>query len=196
MPSNNRGATLKRVERVGKLWDRSLVRAVFTTVSVIVLIAGFVVYVSSRDGVKLASSPAPALAPTPNQTALYGKPITVPPQAVTTARKFIQTAVLRTDVAAAWTLVTPKVRGGLTRAQWNTGTIPVVPYPREKFGGAKFKIDRSRQRDILFEVLLSSHKLGVAPIDDFLELVPRGGRWLVQHFAPRGVNPPVPAAQP
>ena len=196
MPSNNRGGTLNSVERVGKLWDRSLVRAVFTTVSVIVLVAGLVVYASSRNGVKLASSPTPALAPPPNETALYGKRITVPPQAVATARKFIQTAVLRTDVAAAWPLVTPKVRAGLTRAQWNTGTIPVVPYPSEKFGGAKFKIDRSRQRDILIEVLLSSHKLGVAPIDDFLELVPRGGRWLVQDFSPRGVNPPVPAAQP
>jgi len=196
MPSNNRDATLTGVERVGKLWDRSLVRAVFTTISVIVLIAGFVVYVSSRNGVKLADSPGSPLASTPSQTALYGKPIAVPPKAVATARKFIQTAVLRTDVAAAWPLVTPKVRGGLTRAQWNTGTIPVVPYPSEKFGGAKFKIDRSRQRDILIEVLLSSHKLGVAPIDDFIELVPRGGRWLVQDFVPRGVNPPVPAAQP
>ena len=119
-----------------------------------------------------------------------------PPKAVRTAQKFIQTAVLRKDVAASWALVTPKERAGFTRAQWATGNIPVVPFPREKFGSAKFKIDRSRQRDILLEVLLTSKKLGVAPVDDFVEMVPSGNHWLVTYFAPRGVNPPVPAAQP
>jgi hypothetical protein len=184
------------VERVGQLWDRSLVRVVFTTVSVIVLLAGLVVYISSRDGVRAATTPGSALAATPSAAKLYGPEIKLPKQALATAQRFIQTAVLRADVAAAWKLTTAHVRGGLTRAQWDTGAIPVVPYPRQKFGGAKFKIDRSRQRDILLEVLLTSHKLGVAPIDQFIELVPRGGRWLVQDFSPRGVNPPVPAAQP
>jgi hypothetical protein len=184
------------VERVGQLWDRSLVRTVFATVAGIVLVAGLVVFINSRNGVRVADVPGSALAPAQNATALYGKPIKMPPEAFATARRFVQTAVLRNDVAAAWNIVTPKVRGGLTHAQWDTGTIPVVPYPRERFGGAKFKVDRARQRDILLEVLLSSHKLGVPPTDDFLEMVPRGGRWLVSYFAPRGQNPPVPAAQP
>jgi hypothetical protein len=184
------------VERVGQLWDRSLVRVVFTTVSVIVLLAGLVVYISSRDGAGVPSSPGSAIAATPSAAKLYGPEIKLPKQALATAQRFIQTAVLRADVAAAWPLTTANVRGGLTRAQWDTGAIPVVPYPRQKFGGAKFKIDRSRQRDILLEVLLTSHKLGVAPIDQFVELVPRHGRWLVQDFTPRGVNPPLPAAQP
>lgn len=178
------------------MWDRSLVRAVFTTVSVIVLVAGLVVFVSSRDGARVADVPGSALAQTKTPEQLYGPEIAIPKSALRIAQKFIQTAVLRNDVGAAWALVTPHVRGGLTRAQWNTGDIPVVPYPREKFAGAKFKIDRHRQRDILLEVLLTSHKLGVAPIDDFLELVPSSHGWLVQNFTPRGVNPPVPAAQP
>ena len=178
------------------MWDRSLVRAVFTTLSVIVLIAGLVVYVSSRDGAKIAAGNGPAVAPAKSAEQLYGPEIAMPKSALRTAQKFIQTAVLRNDVGAAWALVTPHVRGGLTRAQWNTGNIPVVPYPQEKFGGAKFKIDRHRERDILLEVLLTSHKPGVAPIDDFLELVPSSHGWLVQNFTPRGVNPPIPAAQP
>ena len=189
-------ATLSRVERVGQLWDRSLIRAVFTTVSVIVLIAGLVVFISSRNGAKVATVPGSALAPTKSAEQLYGPKIKMPESALHTAQRFIQTAVLRNDVAAAWALVTPHVRAGLTRSQWNTGDIPVVPYPSEKFGGAKFKIDRARERDILLEVLLTSHKLGVAPIDDFIELVPSGKGWLVQTFTPRGVNPPIPAAQP
>lgn len=196
MPSNS-DATLKRVERVGQLWDRALVRAVLSTVSVIVLVAGVIVYASSRNPVKVADVPGSALAAQPNAAKLYGPRIALPKQALDTAKRFINAAVLRKDVGAAWAISTPKVHGGLTHARWDTGNIPVVPYPRAKFGGARFKTDRSRQRDILLEVLLSSHKLGVQPVDFFMELVPAGnGKWVVQNYAPRGVNPPIPAAQP
>jgi hypothetical protein len=178
------------------MWDRSLVRAVFSTIAVIVLVTGLVLFVESRHSATVAGATGgPAVQPT-SQTALYGQPITMPPSAVRAAQKFIQTAVLRRDVAASWTLTTPKERAGFSRARWDTGDIPVVPFPSEKFSGAKFKIDRSRQRSILLEVLLSSHKLGVAPSDNFLELVPSGHHWLVSYFAPIGTNPPVPAAQP
>jgi hypothetical protein len=185
------------VERVGELWDRALVRAVLSTISVIVLVAGVIVYAESRNSVKVASTPGSALAAAPQAEKLYGPKIALPTRALDTAKRFIDAAVLRKDVAAAWAISTANVHGGLTRARWDTGTIPVVPYPRQKFGGARFKVDRSRQRDVLLEVLLTSHKLGVKPIDFFMELVPAGGgRWLVQNYAPRGVNPPIPAAQP
>jgi hypothetical protein len=185
------------VERVGELWDRALVRAVFSTVAVIVLVGGVIVYASSRDGVKVADVPGSALAAQPNAEKLYGQKIALPKQVLTTARSFVDAAVLRQDVSAAWAISTAKVHGGLTQARWDTGVIPVVPYPKAKFGGARFKVDRSRQRDVLLEVLLSSHKVGVAPVDFFMELVPAaGGKWLVQNYAPRGVNPPIPAAQP
>jgi hypothetical protein len=188
---------MNTVERVGQMWDRSLVRAVFSTIAAIVLVAGLVLFVESRHPASVASGPGgPAVASTPNATAQYGKRIKMPPAAVRTAQRFIQTAVLRKDVAASWALTTPRERAGFTHAQWITGNIPVVPFPREKFGSAKVKVDRSRERDILLEVLLTSKKLGVAPIDDFMELVPSGKGWLVTYFAPRGVNPPVPSAQP
>jgi hypothetical protein len=183
------------VERVGHLWDRSLVRLVFTTVSVIVLLAGLVVYISSRHGGE-ASSPGSALAATPSAAKLYGSQITLPPEAVHTARRFIQTAVLRHDPAASWALVTPKERAGTSQAQWDKGNMPVVPYPRKGLSGARFKILRSRQRDVLIQVLLTSHTLGVKPSVDFLELVPSGGRWLVTYWAPQGQNPPLPSATP
>jgi hypothetical protein len=179
------------------MWDRAVIRSVLVTISVIVLVAGVVVYASSRNGVKVADAPGSALASQPNAEKLYGPKIAVPKRALATAKRFIDAAVLRKDVAAAWAISTANVHGGLTKARWDSGVIPVVPYPREKFGGARFKVDRSRQRDILLEVLLSSHKVGVAPVDFFMELVPGGGgRWVVQNYAPRGVNPPLPAAQP
>jgi hypothetical protein len=185
------------VERVGQMWDRSLVRAVFSAIAVIVLVTGLVLFVESRHPASVASGPGgPAIASPQSPTALYGQPIKLPRAAVHAAQRFIQTAVLRQDVAASWDMATPKERGGLSRAQWNTGNIPVVPYPRRGFSGARFQTVRSRQRDILLQVLLTSHTLGVKPSVDFLELVPRGGRWLVAYWAPRGENPPVPAAQP
>ena len=180
---------------MGQLWDRSLVRLVFTTVSVIVLIAGLVVFISSRNGAR-EGAPGSAIAATPSATKLYGAPIKLPPEAVHTARRFIQTAVLRHDPAASWALVTAKERAGTSQAQWDKGNMPVVPYPRKGFSGARFKILRSRQRDVLIQVLLTSHTLGVKPSVDFLELVPSGGRWLVTYWAPRGQNPPLPSATP
>ena len=185
------------VERVGQMWDRSLVRAVFSTIAVIVLrdrpraLRRVAASGERRERAGRARARADA-----ERHAQYGKPDPLPPAAVRTAQKFIQTAVLRKDVAASWAITTTTERAGFTRAQWATGNIPVVPFPRQKFGSAKFKIDRSRQRDILLEVLLTSKKLGVAPIDDFIELVPQRQGWLVTYFAPRGVNPPVPSAQP
>jgi hypothetical protein len=172
------------------------VRAVFTTVSVIVLVAGLVVFVSSRDGAKVADGSGPAVAPTGSAEQLYGPKIKLPPAARTTAQRFIQTAVLRNDVAAAWRLVTANERAGVTRAEWDMGNIPVVPFPQKGFSGAQFKIIRSRQRDVLIQVLLTSHTLGVKPTVDFLELVPSGGRWLVTYWAPQGQNPPLPSATP
>ena len=185
------------VERVGQIWDRSPVRTVLSAVAAIVLVTGLVLFVESRHSASVASGTGgPAIASPQSPTALYGTPIKLPPAAVQTAQKFIRTAVLRKDVAASWALATPKERGGLTHAQWNTGDIPVVPYQHKGFSGARFTIVRSRQRDILLQVLLTSHTLGVKPSVDFLEMVPRGGRWLVTYWAPRGENPPVPAAQP
>lgn len=179
------------------MWDRSLVRAVFSAIAVIVLLTGLVLFVESRHPATEASGPGgPAVAPAANATAQYGKPIPMPPDALRTAQKFVQTAVLRKDAVASWAITTKAERAGFTRAQWATGNIPVVPFPRKKFGSAKFKIDRSRQRDILLEVLLTSKQLGVKPIDDFLEMVPQGKGWAITYFAPRGENPPVPAAEP
>ena len=45
-----------------------------------------------------------------------------------TVAAFVVTAVLRKKVEQSWDLVTPAFRAGLTRAQWRSGDIPVVPY--------------------------------------------------------------------
>ena len=42
---------------------------------------------------------------------------------------FVNHAVKRKDVAKSYDVVTPELRGGMTRAQWSRGEIPVYPYP-------------------------------------------------------------------
>src|SRR2546430_6038386 len=75
-----------------------------------------------------------------NNDAFYRQPKHVPftareRQAVRgVLRGFIRSAVARHDVAASWDLAGPSLRSGVTRRQWATGAIPVVPYPAAKHG--------------------------------------------------------------
>jgi hypothetical protein len=106
------------------------------------------------------------------------------------AIRFIQTAVAREDLAEAWTLVGPNLRGGLTRAEWVTGNNPVVPYPIERLDVAPYKVDASYTTSALIEVALLPRKnAGVRAQVFFLELKKLGAgdesRWVVDNWVPR-----------
>ena len=64
------------------------------------------------------------------------------------------TAVARQDLAAAWKISGPNIRGGLTYAEWKTGNIPVVPYPIGSLKLAPFKIDYSYADEATIEIAL------------------------------------------
>ena len=42
---------------------------------------------------------------------------------------FLDTAVARENLGRAWGLVTPELKQGMSLAEWETGMIPIVPYP-------------------------------------------------------------------
>src|SRR5207244_10735819 len=80
--------------------------------------------------------------------------------ALAVASRFIDTAVARKDVDRAWGLVTPTLRAGYTRKQWDTGDLPgIPPFPVASarwslqfsdakgvgFTGARFPTKRSNQ---------------------------------------------------
>jgi hypothetical protein len=46
-----------------------------------------------------------------------------------TTTRFLRTAVAHRRLRAAYDLVGPELRGGMTRAEWSTGANPVVPFP-------------------------------------------------------------------
>lgn len=113
-----------------------------------------------------------------------------------TAANFVTHAVARRKVEEAYDLVAPSLRGGLTRAQWRSGTIPVVPFPVEQ---ARWRLEYSDEDAIGLQVLLlPSSGSGLRPELFDMELAPAGKgrkRFLVTSWAPRGVaGGGVPAA--
>jgi hypothetical protein len=112
------------------------------------------------------------------------------PDARQVAMRFVQTAVARKNLDEAWDLSGPTVRGGLTRKEWLTGNIPVVPYPLDQLAVAPFKIDASYVNSALIEIaLLPKKNAGIRSQIFFMELKKMGkgakARWVVDNWVPR-----------
>jgi hypothetical protein len=67
------------------------------------------------------------------------------------ASRFIDTAVARKDIEESWSLVSPEFRAGFTREQWNTGDLPVVPFPVQE---AKWKLQYSDVEGVGYTIAL------------------------------------------
>ena len=59
------------------------------------------------------------------------------------AQQFVATAVLRNHPERSYDLTDKAFHQGLTKAQWGSGNIPVVPYPRKALDVVKWKLDYS-----------------------------------------------------
>jgi hypothetical protein len=115
------------------------------------------------------------------------------------SRRFIETAVARKDLDTAYSFVHPDLRGGLTRAQWDRGNIPVLYYQADNAKTVGFKVDYSYQSQALFEVNLHARP-GTETRPSLLFFVglkreggKSTGRWLVNYFEPNW-RPPIPMA--
>jgi hypothetical protein len=71
--------------------------------------------------------------------------------ALAVASRFIDTAVARKDIDRSWDLVAPEFRAGLTRKQWDQGTMPVPPYPVRE---ARWKLDFADVKGVGFQIAL------------------------------------------
>jgi hypothetical protein len=161
--------------------------------SFLVLFLGLIVFLNNRD--RAPSAPVNIVPGSPSQLQVdYGSPIPLPKETKDVAKQFVKGAVLREDLAAAWDDSTASVHGGLTRAQWMTGDIPVSPFPSAAYGGTTYKVEHSRERSVMLLVSIGSIKADVRFQEFFIEMVPSGGGgWKVNYFGPRGTAPPVPA---
>jgi hypothetical protein len=180
------------VHALRAVFDHSSARRGLIAVSWVILLVGVLAYLNHRSSSSSAEPPpGPAAITTPQGN--YGPHIPVPHQALAVARTFLRNGVMRQDLAAAWKLATPKLRGGLTHEQWMTGNIPVAQFPYSAFAKAGYKVEHSRQRDVLLLVYIFPRKGShVAGWDYFVDLVPYHGSWRISYFQPHGHEAPIP----
>jgi hypothetical protein len=161
----------------------------------VVLVAGtifFLVRFFGRDDIRrteivnLPSRPSPTVA---KQTSLD-------PRARRVATHFIETAVRRKNLAKAWRLAHPDLRQGMTREEWLTGTIPVVPYtlPIRRI---RLEVTYSAPREAQLRATLiprNGSSVDAAVFEIGLTKVGRGAndRWLVDYWGPANTLSPPP----
>jgi hypothetical protein len=114
-------------------------------------------------------------------------------------QEFEATAVVRRDVGRSWNLVSPSLREGFTRKQWNRGDLPVVPYPAASRGlGSLGYVEYSYTDTVGLEVILFPKPgSGWSTMTADVELVKgRDGRWRVSYWMPKKFHgPPAVAAK-
>ena len=112
---------------------------------------------------------------------------------VAVARRFVSTAVTREDPGKAFELAGPSLRTGTTRAHWERGEIPVVPYPVDD---ARWRVDYSYADEVGLEVYVwpkpNAHLRPMIFVVSMIAVRDSGERhWLVDGWLPRGGRPDV-----
>jgi hypothetical protein len=123
-------------------------------ISVPVLLAGVIAVVVTQ--VWTNPKVAPPLPP-PGEVQVPTKDKTVPvdPAAQRVGEQFIRTAVARKHLAQSWQLTAPVLREDFTLKRWQTGAIPVVPYPADLSRPAPVKVEYSYKDRVLLLILLN-----------------------------------------
>jgi hypothetical protein len=107
---------------------------------------------------------------------------------ISTLSLFISSAVARHHPERSFAVVHPALREGMTRTQWRTGNIPVVPYPAAGVDLITFETYTGRRA--LVEVLLepaAGSKLVRKTFQAELRLEP-AHRWEISSWVPEGVS--------
>ena len=99
---------------------------------------------------------------------------------------FVEEAVARRDLAAAYDLTAPELRGPVSRREWSRGDIPVPAYPVYRHGT---RITDTYRNDVSVQLFLKARRPSVEPlgVDMELKAVGKGSnrRWLVAYYLPR-----------
>lgn len=160
--------------------------------------ASLVVFLGGWNTAKPLPPPGPS---TPIQRPVKETTVPLGREARLVAGRFILTAVARRNLAESYDLVGPQLKQGMTRAEWETGSIPVVPYPVNLVEVAPMKVDYSYRDHALVEVALlpkdgaKENGVAVKPQLFYLELQAYGNgkarHWLVTGWVPRA-SPRIP----
>ena len=115
-------------------------------------------------------------------TTLLRRPV-MPPGRV--ARLFVYRVVERRRPALAWDLVTDEIKVATSRAEWNRGTMRVVPVlSRKRLFVHLSKLERRQGELLLLVGLSSTSDAGGGRGTFMIRLVLRRRRWLVSYWGP------------
>jgi len=102
----------------------------------------------------------------------------------------VSTSVSRHHPERSWSIVGPDLREGMTRKQWSSGNIPVVPYPAA--GVNLLRLESMEDQTALVEVVLepprNSHLVRKTFQIELHRLPSSSRRWLVSSWVPEGVS--------
>ena len=142
-----------------------------------------------------------------------GKPQVVPPppkpdvftaaerrEVRAVATRFVESAVYRRHVDDSWGITTADLHQGISRTDWASGEIPVVPYSADAVAEVRWKLDYSYAKDVALKVAFYPKPGSAAARQIFeIELENHGTdaipNWLVSYWAPSG-GPQIQSAQP
>jgi hypothetical protein len=107
---------------------------------------------------------------------------------------FVNHAVKRQNAAAAYDVVTPAMRAGMTRKQWSHGSIPVYPYPAAGRHFHGWTVQYHTRDELAIDLVLSPRRGSNPELGQILfnvYLHPSHGRWLVDSFMPGATFAPI-----
>jgi hypothetical protein len=107
---------------------------------------------------------------------------------------FVNHAVKRHNPGAAYDVITPALKGGMTRAQWSRGDIGVYPYPAAGRQFHQWTIQYRTRDELSIELILSPtarHRAKLGQILFNVYLHPAHGAWLVDSFMPGATFAPI-----
>src|SRR5262245_19594486 len=113
------------------LWVGSVVIAVGVAVAVVILVGD------------TGTARPEVIEQEPAIVSQEGPKAPLPKEARKVAGEFILTAVNRKNLARSWDITHPTLREGLTKKEWLTGNIPVVPYPVSSTDPAPMSVEES-----------------------------------------------------
>ena len=101
-----------------------------------------------------------------------------------TLDSFVNHAVKRRNVDAAWTLVTPELRSGISRSSWDAGNVPVIPYHARGDTFHEWTVDSATPTEVDFELMISEANSKDNSIQFYGTMRKLHGRWLVDSLNP------------
>jgi hypothetical protein len=113
------------------------------------------------------------------------------------AAEFVATGVLRTNTKRSYDLSDRAFHQGISRDRWADAN-PIVPYPKQAVDAVRWKLDYSYKDRVGLKVYMQpkpTAKVGGMAFNVELHKVGAPGhrRWLVDYWAPAGLQSPAPS---